>query len=151
MYSTIPQLLFEKAKDHPNAPAQFYKSQSRTFLPLTYMELFQNSLYFAAGLLETGSQPKENIALISDNRKEWLCASIGIMTTGSADIPRGSEATVKDLSYILSFAGCKCAVLENSTAFKKIEECIQELPELKKIIMLDNSKPESQLFAQKGI
>ena len=151
MYSTIPQLLFEKAKDHPNAPAQFYKNQSRTFLPLTYMELFQNSLYFAAGLLETGSQPKENIALISDNRKEWLCASIGIMTTGSADIPRGSEATVKDLSYILSFAGCKCAVLENSTAFKKIEECIQELPELKKIIILDNSKPESLLFSQKGI
>ena len=151
MYSTIPQLLFEKAKELPNAPAQFYKTQSRTFLPVTYMELLQNSLYFAAGLLENGTLPKENVALISDNRKEWLTASIGIMALSCADIPRGSEATVKDLSYILSFADCKTAVLENSVAFKKIEECLPELPLLKTVIMLDNSKQESAAFSEKGI
>ena len=150
-YSTIPQLLHYKATEMPNAPVQFYKTPSRKFLPVTYMELFQEVCYFAAGLLQNGTKPGENVGLISDNRKEWLSASIGIMSLSCADIPRGSEATVKDLSYILSFAGCKTVCLENLTALKKIEECSSSLPELKNIIMLDNSEQKSETLSNLGV
>lgn len=137
MYSTIPQLLCEKAKTSPDAILQYSKDSKGVFQGTTYAEFAKTTLNFASSLLYFGAKKNDHIGLIADNRKEWLVASVGIMATGCADIPRGSEATVKDLSYILSFAGCKIVVVENTSGLKKIQECINDLPELKIIIVLD--------------
>ena len=151
MFYTIPQLLLEKAKSIPNAPVQFYKDGAKRFQPVTYMELFQSVLYFGAGLLSIGTEKGERIGLISDNRKEWFVTSLGIMTIGCADIPRGSEATVKDLSYILSFAECKTIVLENVFGFKKLLECMEAIPEIKNVILIDEKGVDKTLLESKGV
>ncbi|MEE1057998.1 MAG: AMP-binding protein, partial [Treponema sp.] len=93
----------------------------------------------SAGLLSIGEKEYSNIGLICDNRKEWLVCSMGIMATKSRDIPRGSEATIKDLSYILSFAECKTVVTENKILFNRILECKNELPALQNIIIINPS------------
>ena len=151
MFYTIPQLLLEKAKSIPNAPVQFYKDGAKRFQPVTYMELFQSVLYFGAGLLSIGTEKGERIGLISDNRKEWFVTSLGIMTIGCADIPRGSEATVKDLSYILSFAECKTIVLENVFGFKKLLECMKAVPEIKNVILIDEKGVDKTSLESKGV
>lgn len=149
MFFTIPQLLFEKAKSIPNYSAQFYKDSTKRFQSVTYIELFQNVLYFGAGLLSLGTEKGEHIGLISDNRKEWFVSSLAVMTIGCADIPRGSEATVKDLEYILKFAECKTVIAENSFAYNKIIECKENLPELKNIILIDSKNIPDTNFSEK--
>lgn len=145
MYSTIPQMLFEKTKASPDAVIQYAKDGKGIFQPVTYAEFLELALNFGAGLLSLGAEPGDHIGLIADNRKEWLVSSVGIMSAGCCDIPRGSEATVKDLSYILSFAGCKIIVAENSSSYKKIAECRLELKDLQTIIVIDkrNVEPET--------
>lgn len=137
MYSTIPQMLYEKAQNSPNAVLQYSKDSKGIFQPVTYADFAEMSLNFAAGLISLGAVHGDHIGLIADNRKEWLVSSIGIMSAGCCDIPRGSEATVKDLSYILSFAGCKIIVVENNSSYKKVIECRPELKDLKDIIVID--------------
>lgn len=151
MFSTIPQLIFEKASSIPNEPAQFYKDSTKNFQPVTYIELFQNILYFGAGLLSLKIEKYENVGLISDNRKEWFVSSLAIMAIGCADIPRGSEATVKDLSYILKFSGCKTVIVENNSGFKKIVECKEELSDLKNIILIDDKNADKNAFADSNV
>ncbi len=149
MFFTVPQLLFEKAKSIPNYSAQFYKDSTKKFQSVTYIELFQNVLYFGAGLLSLGTEKGEHIGLISDNRKEWFVSSLAVMTIGCADIPRGSEATAKDLEYILKFAECKTVIAENSFAYNKIIECKENLPELKNIILIDSKNIPDINFSEK--
>lgn len=149
MFFTVPQLLFEKAKSIPNYSAQFYKDSTKKFQSVTYIELFQNVLYFGAGLLSLGTEKGEHIGLISDNRKEWFVSSLAVMTIGCADIPRGSEATAKDLEYILKFSECKTVIAENSFAYNKIIECKENLPELKNIILIDSKNIPDINFSEK--
>ncbi|MBP3561690.1 MAG: AMP-binding protein [Treponema sp.] len=137
MYKTLPQMIYKKSQDFPELNIQFSKNAEGTFLPTTYKDFVKTMLDFSAGLLAIGEKEYSNIGLICDNRKEWLVCSMGIMATKSRDIPRGSEATVKDLSYILSFAECKTVVTENKILFNRILECKNELPALQNIIIIN--------------
>lgn len=139
MYKTLPQMIYKKSQDFPELNIQFSKNTEGTFLPTTYKDFVNTMLDFSAGLLSIGEKEYSNIGLICDNRKEWLVCSMGIMATKSRDIPRGSEATVKDLSYILSFAECKTVVTENKILFNRILECKNELPALQNIIIITSS------------
>ena len=137
MYKTLPQMIYKKSQDFPELNIQFSKNTEGTFLPTTYKDFVNTMLDFSAGLLSIGEKEYSNIGLICDNRKEWLVCSMGIMATKSRDIPRGSEATVKDLSYILSFAECKTVITENKILFNRILECKNELPALQNIIIIN--------------
>lgn len=139
MYKTLPQMIYKKSQDFPELNIQFSKNTEGTFLPVTYKDFVNSMLDFSAGLLAIGEKEYSNIGLICDNRKEWLVCSMGIMATKSRDIPRGSEATIKDLSYILSFAECKTVVTENKILFNRILECKNELPALQNIIIINPS------------
>lgn len=145
MYSTIPQMICEKTSVSPNSVIQYSKNLKGEFLPVTYAEFKDLALNFAGGLLSLGAILGEHIGLISDNRKEWFVCSVGIMSSGCCDIPRGSEATVKDLAYILSFSGCKIVVVENNSSYKKIVECRNELKDLQTIIVIDAKNVDSTL------
>ncbi len=137
-YSTIPQLLRQRAIENPDGYLQFYKDKTGSFVGATYRNIFWDMFYFANGLLALGAEPGERIGLISDNRREWLVCSLGIMAIGACDIPRGSEATVKDLAYILNFAGCRFAIAESSYSLEKILECKDDLPNLECVILIDS-------------
>ena len=151
MYSTLPQLVYEKAQNVSGNYIQFEKDKAGIFQPITYSEFAEIMLDFSAGLLSFGTVTGEHVGLISDNRKEWLVCSMGIMAVGASDIPRGSEATVKDLSYILSFAECRTVILESNYSYKKIAECIDSLPLLKNIILIDPNGVDESLLAGKNI
>ena len=137
MYQTLPQMLKERAELHPDVSAQYYKNGKSDFLQISYKELYQTSLDFGAGLLSIGVQREDHIGLIADNRKEWQQSDMGIMAIGAIDVPRGCDATEKDLAYILSFADCKTVVAENSSQVIKIANLKDEIPTLKQLIIFD--------------
>ena len=151
MYKTLPQMIYKKSQDFPELNIQFSKNTEGTFLPTTYKDFVNTMLDFSAGLLSIGEKEYSNIGLICDNKKEWLVCSMGIMATKSRDIPRGSEATIKDLSYILSFAECKTVVTENKILFNRILECQNELPALQNIIIINPSDSDLSNFQTNGL
>ena len=69
MFSTIPQMLMEKAATNPDAVLQYSKNENGDFIPVTYGEFIELTLNFSAGLLSLGAKPGDHIGLISDNRK----------------------------------------------------------------------------------
>lgn len=142
MTETVPKMLRESAAKWPDIPVQYFKNEKGTFSSFTYKEMFQRTLNFAAGLLSLGIKREENVGLISDNRFEWLQACMGIMAIGAADVPRGCDATEKDLAYILSFAECKTSIAENPAQVRKILGLKTSLPDLKRIICFDEIPDE---------
>jgi long-chain acyl-CoA synthetase len=137
MDKTLPKLLARVASEHPDTPAQYSKNGSGEFTPVSYGECLGLSLDFAAGLLSAGSVRGDRIGLIADNRKEWLHASMGIMAIGAADVPRGTDATVREISYILSFAECRTAVVDGDSVADKILQCRGDLPLLSLLVFLE--------------
>ncbi|MEM5948016.1 long-chain fatty acid--CoA ligase [Spirochaetia bacterium 38H-sp] len=105
---------------YPNMPAQYVKDKEGKFKPIMYPQLWDDAITCALGLRAIGSgEENEPIALISENRREWLIADLGTMAAGAADVPRGCDVTQQELEYILTKTECKTGFFENSTQLKK--------------------------------
>lgn len=143
MEKTLPKMLRKSAQDYAEIPAQYSKNKDGEFEPITYRQMFQLSLDFAASLLEIGVQREQPIGLISDNRKEWEYASMGIMALGAVDVPRGCDATLIDLEKILSFTESEIVIAENISQVNKILSIKEKLPALQRIISFDEITEEN--------
>lgn len=137
MEQTIPRLIRATAVKYPNVAAQKSRNKDGSFTPISYKEMIQASEFFAGGLLSLGTKREDKIGLISDDRKEWQQADIGLLSIGAIDVPRGCDATVNDLKYILSFTECKTVIVENSSQIVKILSVKSDLPDLKAFIIFD--------------
>ena len=84
--------------------------------------------------------------MISDNRKEWLQADMGIMAIGATDVPRGCDATLLDLEAIFTITETKYIVTENSAQVKKILSIKEKIPFVKEIIVFD--EPTEEILAE---
>lgn len=134
---TIPKNVRLTAEKHPEVIAQYSRTPSGDFAETNFHDMFQNALDFGGGLLEFGVNRGDRIGLISDNRKEWEQADIGLLSVGCVDTPRGCDATEGDLSYILSFAECKIVIVENNAQVKKILNIKDKLPLVTTLICFD--------------
>ncbi len=152
MEQTLPRMLRSVAERFPEINAQYTRSKSGEFLPTNYHDFYQNSLDFAGGLLNLGVSRGSKIGLISDNRKEWEQADMGLLAIGAIDTPRGCDATEKDLAYILSFAECTMVIAENTAQVKKILSVKEELPLVKTLIAFDAvAESEMNLAKELGV
>ena len=99
--NTIPQVIRDIQGKYPDLHAQFYREgKNASFVSRTFSEFYQDALNFGAGLLSLGLENAEPVGLLSDNRREWTIADIGIQTCGSADVPRGRDVSDAEIRSI---------------------------------------------------
>lgn len=134
METTLPRFFKKIANQYPELAFQMSKNKEGKFEPTLYKEAYQNMVAFAGGLLSHNVEREEHIGLISDNRKEWQIADMGLLMLGAIDVPRGCDASISDLEYILSFAECKIVIVENAKQIEKIVGIKDKLPLLKTFI-----------------
>lgn len=144
MDETLPKLLKRIATEHPDLPAQYNKNSSGEFEPILYKDYYAKVKIVATALLALGEKRGSHIGLISDNRPEWQHASMGIMAIGGADVPRGCDATSREISFILSYAECTTTFLENESQGLKILENRSNLPLLKNLVFFDPLSVETK-------
>ena len=148
---TLPRMLREVSKNYPDVAAQFSRSEKDSdFTPVSYRELFEISQDFAGGLLSLGTVRGEKIGLISDDRKEWQQADMGIMSIGACDVPRGCDASENDLKYILSFTEVRTVIVENSVQVRKILNVKKDIPTLKQFIIFDEPNADVEKLCKEN-
>ncbi|MFQ3629635.1 MAG: AMP-binding protein [Cyanobacteriota bacterium] len=111
-------------------------------IKLTYAELYQQILQFAAGLQALGIQEGDRVALFSDNRPRWLIADQGIMTAGAIDAVRGSQADRGELRFILDNSEAVALITEDAATLKKVSPNLDDLP-LQTVILLTDETLEA--------
>lgn len=148
MAQTVPQMLKEIALQYPKVAAQYAKDAEGNFQPVTFNELMDYIYHFGGGLLSLGVVRGEHVGLLADNRKEWLQADMGIMAIGAVDVPRGCDATERELRFIFSLAECKTIIVENEAQVKKVLDFKADLPQLIRFVSFDPISAETQARSQ---
>ena len=151
MINSLPHLLYHQGLRYAETTAQLAKDCSGVFQPVSYAELSCSMLDFAAGLVAAGTERGGLVGLISDDRPEWQTVSLGIMAAGCADIPRGTDVTVMELSYILSFTECRTVCVENPYVLEKLCSCLDALPLLETVILIDDRSQSLERFSLGGV
>ena len=93
---TLAQHLDEAARRHGDEP--FVIGDERTY---TYEEMRAWSVRLAAGLVELGVRPGENVALVMANHPEFVALKLAIARVGAVCVPVNFLLREQELSYVL--------------------------------------------------
>ena len=136
--NTVVKVHWAVAKRQPDAVALLSKDKSGEWQSITYGQFISLVERFGAGLLAHGVKRGDHVGVISDNRKGWMIANLGILGVGAADVPRGSDTMPDEAAYILRHADCVVSLAENVEQARKILGKKQDLPLLKSIIVMED-------------
>ncbi|MCQ2983208.1 MAG: long-chain fatty acid--CoA ligase, partial [Treponemataceae bacterium] len=140
----LPLFLRDRVMAHGDKYLHAWKDKTGTFQYATYRQVYDNIIAFALALEHLGVRAGNNIGIISDNRKEWFITSFAIQSLGCADVPRGCDSLGTEIRFILSFADCDMAFLENEKQLLKVLENTAEVPLLKTVILYDHASAETE-------
>lgn len=103
---TLPQLVRERARRHPDAVALVEAASGRS---LSYGELDQRIGRIAAGLAAQGFRPGELLLMAAPNSPEWPLMALGAMAAGGAVTGANPQSAAADLAHQLADSGARFA------------------------------------------
>ncbi len=136
MAETLPQFLQEHASKTPDRIALRERIYG-IWQAITWREYLQHVKDFSLGLVSLGLQPEETIAIIGDNRPEWVIAELAAQSVGAKSIGIYQDSVVKEMIYIFNHADVSFVVVEDQEQVDKILEMWPELKGVRKVIYYD--------------
>ena len=132
--TTLPRLFASWVAEYGAEPA-LSRRVDGVFTAFTYEELDRRASVLALALARTLNVRRgELVALISDNRPEWMVCSLAIHFLGAVDVPRASDTPPDILEAILRHAEPAVVILEDLEQLTQVREA---LPGLRAAVVID--------------
>lgn len=133
---TLTAVYAGAAEQFGERPAFARKDPSGRFVSTSFRELYEIGLNLATALAALGVKARDHVGIIADNRLEWIIADYGILLAGAADVPRGTDITDTEMSYILTHADVRVVFVENLSVLEKLDRC--KIRHIEKIIVMSS-------------
>ncbi len=89
------------------------------------------------GLISLGIQPKDKIAVVSNNRVEWNIMDIAIQQVGAIVVPVYPNISANDYKYIFNDAEIRLCTVGSKELYDTINSLKAEIPSLKNLYSFD--------------
>lgn len=133
---TLPEMFRKSVAQNPEA-RYLGKHVGDDYQYITYKQAQDQIHEFASGLLNLGVQPGDRMALLSQNRPEWVVADMAAMHTGAVCAPLYFKDPQETIAFQLKDTGASVVVCESDETLKKVLACESELPNLKHIVVME--------------
>ncbi len=152
MRPTIIDLFNNSVNQYPNNPFLWEKTSDK-FKATSYSETKKQVHQLAAGLIKLGLKKETKVALLSEGRNAWIIGELAILHTGAVNVPLSIKLEESnDLIFRLKHSESEFIIVSGNQ-LKKIHSIINDLPLIKKIIVLDkqNEYLEKEIFINEVI
>jgi long-chain acyl-CoA synthetase len=136
-HDTFPKLLRHNAKKYGDGKVALREKEFGIWQPYTWQDYCERVKYFCLGLVALGLKKADTIAIIGDNRPEWLFAELAAQSAGAIGIGIYQDAILKEVSYIINLAESKFIVAEDQEQVDKILDMGDELTTVQHIVYTD--------------
>jgi len=133
---TLPQLLRDNAQRMPERIALRQKDFG-IWQPITWADYYARARHFGLGLVSLGLKPRGHVAVLSENRAEWVIAQLGTGLVGGVTIGVYATSPANEVSYVLGHSDAEVVICEDQEQTDKVLECLHELPKIKRIVVID--------------
>jgi len=103
-------LFFDRADAMGDKPFLWAKNGG-VYHARSWKEVAADVARLRAALKSLGVRPGDRVALVSENRPEWLICDLGIMAAGAISVPTYTTNTKRDHLHILDNSGAKGVIV----------------------------------------
>ena len=109
-FESLVSLFLTRAEEKGDRPFLWAKREGE-WRSISWREAARQVTALAASLEHIGLQPGDRVALVSENRPEWLIADLGIMAAGCVTVPTYTTNTTRDHAHILGNSGARAVIV----------------------------------------
>src|SRR5436309_3762756 len=88
-------------------------------------------------LKQWGIHKDDRVAILSENRPEWMIADFACVCSGIIDVPIYSTLTADQTAYLLAHSGARVAFVSTIEQLRKVQS-IQPRTGVEKIVVMDD-------------
>ena len=136
-HQTLPQMLHQQAQRTPRRVAIRQKDFG-IWHPVTWADYERRATLFGLGLRALGLPHGGNVGVISENRVEWVLAQLGTGLVGGVTVGVYPTSPTPEVAYVIGHADVDIMVCEDQEQTDKVLAALDELPRLKKIVVIEH-------------
>jgi long-chain acyl-CoA synthetase len=133
---SLPQMLREQARLQP-ARIALRQKDFGIWNPISWETYYRRARHFGLGLRALGLAPGAHLGVISENRLEWVLAQMGTGLVGAVTVGVYPTSPTPEVAYVLGHADVDIVVCEDQEQTDKVLAALDELPRLKKIVVVE--------------
>jgi long-chain acyl-CoA synthetase len=133
---SLPATLVGRAAQHPERVALRYKDFGR-WREYTWREYARSVAVTGLGLMSLGVGRGDKVAVIGDNRPEWLFADLGAQGIGAVVVGIYSTSPAAEVEFILEHSGSAVAIVEDEEQLDKVLAVRGRCPALRAIVIME--------------
>ncbi|MCZ7612245.1 MAG: AMP-binding protein [Ignavibacteriaceae bacterium] len=128
-FYTIPELYKFLTEDFgpKKGGHAIFRKVDNVYTGITYPELKKETDSFAFGLNALGLKKGDSVALISENRPEWVYADFAMQMLGIVNVPLYPSLTSDSIEYILNDSESKAIIVSTGFQLNKVQKVFKEL------------------------
>ncbi|MBR1607982.1 MAG: AMP-binding protein [Kiritimatiellae bacterium] len=140
---TIRTLLLDAAAQSPDSTAVRWKAADRQWHVWTFADLLARARAVSEALGALGVKPGDRVALMMENRPEWMAAYLGISSCGITAVPVDSHLHAHEVSHILRDSEAVAFVGSGRTG-PLVREIMGTLKYMRHVVLADGAVAEER-------
>jgi long-chain acyl-CoA synthetase len=134
---SLPAMFFEVARQRAARPFLWAKRDG-SYRRLSWAQATDAVTRLARGLAALGIAPGDRVALIAENRPEWVIADLAIMSAGAVTVPAYVTNTVDDHRHILGNSGARAAIVSTAALAARLIPAAAQVPNVGAVIAIED-------------
>ncbi|SEN70389.1 AMP-dependent synthetase/ligase [Actinacidiphila rubida] len=134
----LTDLIRRNAAQHPDIPVLGRKDPAGRWQDVTAAAFLSEVRAAAKGLIASGVQPGDRVALMSRTRYEWTLLDFAVWCAGAVTVPVYETSSASQVEWILADSGAVAVVVESAGHEAVVESVRERLPHLKHVWRIDS-------------
>jgi long-chain acyl-CoA synthetase len=138
-YKTCPSLaamFFAEAARRGDAPFLWAK-RGGAYAALSWRQAAEQIGALSRGLRDLGIARGDRVALIAENRPEWVIADFAIMAAGAVTVPSYTTNTIDDHRHVLSNSGARAVIVSTPALTQRVMPAADQITDIENIITIE--------------
>jgi long-chain acyl-CoA synthetase len=135
--STLPRLLVRNAERFGERKVALREKEFGIWQEVTWAGYLRRVRDFSLGLVALGLPREGKVAIIGDNRPEWLYAELAAQAAGAVSVGIYQDSTLNEVAYVIDHSDAVVVVAEDQEQVDKILEVRDRVPKVRKVVYTD--------------
>ncbi len=133
---TFPKLLVRNARRHGDRVA-LREKEFGIWQSFTWREYLEHVRDFSLGLASLGLGRGDRVAVIGDNRPEWVWSELAAQAAGAASVGLYQDSNLNEVAYVIDHCDASFVVAEDQEQVDKLLDMLDKLPKVKRVVYTD--------------
>ena len=135
-FDNLVSLFLTRASEKGDKPFLWAKREG-AWQSISWSEAARQVAALAASLKKLGLQRGDRVALVSENRPEWLISDLAIMAAGCVTVPTYTTNTTRDHTHVLGNSGAAAVIVSNQKLARNLVPAVLTSSECHHIIGIE--------------